>query len=262
MIEKVNPDGVYVIGDPNMMYDIWVWCLQQGLNLFIEKPMGTARHQAQILAHLAEENGCITQVGLQRRNCPLLVKVREDCLKYGPITHGVCEMHKNERIPYFGARGNMMNDCIHSIDTLRWICGGEVTEIESHCKRIETPDISFISAMVHFDNGSTGFIISNWCTGRRIWRMQMHSPGICADVEIEGKAYVYADGDYEGVEYDTKEFAGSDEIFIYGGYQSKHREFVDSLLAGREMTSSPLRDAIKSMELAEMILAKATLNRE
>jgi len=27
MVEKVAPDGVYVIGQPHLMYDIWVWCL-------------------------------------------------------------------------------------------------------------------------------------------------------------------------------------------------------------------------------------------
>ena len=39
MIEDTTPDGVYVIGQPHYMYDIWTWCLNQGLNLYIEKPM-------------------------------------------------------------------------------------------------------------------------------------------------------------------------------------------------------------------------------
>ena len=46
MVEESAPDGVYAIGQPNIMFDIWVWCLQQGLNLYIEKPMGLSRHQA------------------------------------------------------------------------------------------------------------------------------------------------------------------------------------------------------------------------
>ena len=31
MVEECAPDGVYVIGPPPAMYDIWIWCLQQGL---------------------------------------------------------------------------------------------------------------------------------------------------------------------------------------------------------------------------------------
>ena len=54
MIEQVAPEAVYVIGQPNIMYDIWVWCLQQKLNLFIEKPMGVNLHSARNLARLAD----------------------------------------------------------------------------------------------------------------------------------------------------------------------------------------------------------------
>ncbi|MBT3274776.1 MAG: hypothetical protein HN368_16590 [Spirochaetales bacterium] len=27
MLEELKPDGVYVIGQPHIMYDIWNWCL-------------------------------------------------------------------------------------------------------------------------------------------------------------------------------------------------------------------------------------------
>ena len=132
MIEKVSPDGVYVIGQPHLMIDIWLWCLSEGLNLYIEKPMGLTIHQARTMTYLAEKNECITQVSHQRRSCPLLVKMREECLKKGPITHALCEFYKCEPQSYLVARDHMMDDCTHSIDTLRWVCGGEVEEIESH----------------------------------------------------------------------------------------------------------------------------------
>ena len=259
MIEKVAPDGVYVVGQPNIMYDIWVWCLQQGLNLYIEKPMGMTLHQAQMLAHLAEKHGCITQVSHQRRSCPLLVKMREQCLEKGPIVHAVCEFFKCNMEPYLNTRDHMMDDGTHAIDTVRWMCGGEVVEVESHCKRIGVPDINWIGATLYFDNGSTGFVINSWSSGRRVFRVQMHAPGIYTDAEVEGKAYLYADGDYDGVEYDTKEVAGSDEIYVYGGFRAKNREFIDSLLEGQELTSSPFGDCVKTIEVAETILAQALL---
>ena len=90
MVEEVAPDAVYGIGPPHIMYDIWMWCLEQGLNLYIEKPMGVTIHQARSLAYLAGEKGCITQVSFQRRSCPMVVKLREECLKRGPIVHAVC----------------------------------------------------------------------------------------------------------------------------------------------------------------------------
>ena len=81
MVQEVVPDAVYAIGPPHHMYDIWMWCLEQGLNLYIEKPMGITVHQARALAYVAEKKGCITQVSFQRRSCPMVVRLREECLK-------------------------------------------------------------------------------------------------------------------------------------------------------------------------------------
>jgi predicted dehydrogenase len=259
MIEKVAPDGVYVIGQPHLMYDIWIWCLEQGLNLYIEKPMGITLHQAQMLAHVAEEKGVITQVSHQRRSCPLLVKMKDECLKKGPITHAICQFYKCDITPFIGARDRMLDDGTHAIDTVRWMCGGEVVDIDAECKRVQTPDVNWIGVTLQFDNGSTGYAILSWSSGRRVFRVEMHSPGIYTDAEVENKAYLYADGDYKGVEYDTKEVAGSAEIYVYGGFRAKNREFIDSIKSGIEKTSSPFRDCIKTMEVVHQVLALSAL---
>jgi predicted dehydrogenase len=258
MVEQVIPDAVYAIGPPHAMYDIWTWCLEQGLNLYIEKPMGITRHQARSLAYLAEKNGCITQVSFQRRSCPMVVKLRDECLKRGPIVHAVCRFYKCAIEPFLPARDHMMDDGVHAIDTLRWMCGGEVEEIHSISRRVLAPDINFFTATLQFDNGATGLMINSWTSGRRIFSIEMHAPGICAEAEHEGKGYLYADGDTQGIEFDTREVAGSAERYVYGGFFSKSREFVDCVKTG-EQPSSCFADALKTMEVAEKILAQATL---
>jgi hypothetical protein len=88
----------------------------------------------------------------------------------------------------------------------------------------------------------------------------MHAPGICAEVEIEKEAFLYADGNYEGERFDTKEVAGSNEFFIYGGFQNKNIEFINSILSGKQETSSPFSDTLKTMEISETILAQALIS--
>jgi predicted dehydrogenase len=256
MIEAVAPDAVYVIGQPDVMYPLWRWCLEHKLNLYIEKPMGITLHQARALAYLAEKNGCITQVSFQRRGCPMVVKLREECLKRGPIVHAVCRFYKCLMTPFLDARDHMMDDCVHSIDTLRWMCGGEVVALESQTRRIGVPDINFISATLHFDNGSNGYLINSWSSGRRIFAVEMHAPDICVEAEHEGKGVLYADGDTNGVSYDTREVAGSDQFYVYGGFQAKNREFIDCVRAGT-LPGSNFGDALKTMEVAEWILAQS-----
>lgn len=258
MIEDIAPDAVYVIGQPHLMYDIWMWCLNRGLNLYIEKPMGITIHQASALAHVAEKKGCITQVSFQRRTCPMVVMLREECLKRGPIVHSVCTFYKCNVEPFLGARDHMMDDGVHAIDTLRWMCGGEVVKVEGVTKRVLVPDINFILALLHFDNGALGVLMNSWTSGRRIFRVEMHAPGICAEAEHEGKGYLYADGDTKGLEYDTREVAGSDQLFVFGGFHAKNREFIDCVKAGKQPGSN-FADAVKTMEVAEKILAAALL---
>jgi predicted dehydrogenase len=261
MIDEVAPDAVYVIGPPHMMFDIWTWCLAAGQNLCIEKPMGITLHQARTLAYLADQKGCITQVSFQRRTCPMVVQLREECLKRGPLVHAECVFYKCEMAPYLQARDHMMDDGVHAIDTLRWMCGGEVVGIHSVSKRVGTPDINFLSALLEFDNGALGVLLNSWSSGRRIFRVEMHAPGICAEAEHEGKGRLYADGDTQGVEYDTRAVAGSDELFVYAGFQAKNREFIDAVKQ-RAQPPSCFADAVKTMEVAERILAQALLREK
>jgi predicted dehydrogenase len=258
MIEAIAPDAVYAIGQPHLMVDIWTWCLEHQQNLYIEKPMGITLHQAQVLAHLAQKHGCITQVSFQRRSCPMVVKLRDECLKRGPITHAVCRFYKQDIQPFLQARDHMLDDGVHAIDTLRWMCGGEVVKIHSVTRRVFVPDINFITALMEFSNGATGVMLNSWTSGRRIFSVEMHAPGVCAEAEHEVAGALYADGDTAGVRYDTREAAGSDQFYVYGGFLAKHREFIDCIKAGTQ-PSSNFADALKTMEVANTILAQAAL---
>jgi predicted dehydrogenase len=157
------------------------------------------------------------------------------------------------------ARDHMMDDTVHSIDTLRWICGGEIVKIESHTKRVLVPDINFISATLYFDNGSNGYLLNSWSSGKRVFEVEMHSPGIYAAVEHEKKGYLYANGDISGVEYDAKIVAGSEETHVFTGVRALVRDFVDSC-KNKGQPSSNFSDAIKTMNAANRILAQSILD--
>lgn len=260
MIETVAPDAVYAIGPPHLMFDIWVWVLQQGLPLCIEKPLGLTLHQARILAYLADQHGCITQVSFQRRACPMVVQLREACLARGPIYHATCEFYKAAPEPFLQARDHMMDDGVHAIDTLRWMCGGEVVDVQSVTSARGTPDLNYFTALLHFDNGAVGVLMNNWTSGRRIFRVGMHAPGVCAEAEYEGQGRLFADGDITGQRYEARDAAGSDAFYIYGGFQAKNRQFIDAVQQ-RTQPESCFADALKTMEVAETILAQSHLRR-
>lgn len=260
MIDAEAPDGIYVIGPPHQMYDMILYCLRNKIPTFCEKPLGLTYHQAQMLAETARINNVITQVGHQRRSSPILNKVLSEIRPHGTVTHAVCEFYKYDLNPMFTACDHIHDDGSHSVDTLRWICQGEVVGVESFVKRIGTPDINWVCSTLHFDNGSTGILINNWASGRRVFRLEVHAPGIYSDIELENKAFVYENGDYDGRVYDCKEVAGSPEFHIFGGFEQKSREFIDSIKEKKELTSSPFSDVVKTMKVVETIIAQSVLS--
>ncbi len=256
MIEETSADAVYAIGQPHQLYDAWMWILSRGLPLCVEKPLGLTLHQARSLVHVAEQHHCITQVSLQRRAVPLLHRLRNACLSRGAIRHAVCEFYKCQPEPFLGPRDHMMDDGVHAIDTLRWLCGGNVHRVQSVSRRIGTPDINFISALLEFESGATGVMVLSWTSGRRVFRVQMHGPGICADADPESMGVLFADGDTVGERVPSHVAAGGDELYIYGGFQAKNRQFIDAV-KGRRQPESSFADALCTMEIAERILAQA-----
>jgi predicted dehydrogenase len=219
--------------------------------------MGLTLHQAQSLAHLAESGKLITQVSHQRRTSPILQQVKARLLEKGPIVHGVVEFFKCDITPMLIARDRMMDDGTHAVDTARWICGGEVVKVESKARRIGVPDINWFGATLHFDNGSTCYVVCNWASGRRVFRAQLHVQGGYADVEVENEAHIYLDNNYKGEALTTHQAAGSDKNYVFGGFAAKNREFIDSLKTGSDVCSSPFRDTVKTMQVCETILAQA-----
>jgi virulence factor len=210
-----------------------------------------------VLQFLAEKNKCITQVSFQRRFTPVIVKLREKCLEHGPITFAVCRFYKCARQPFLGSRDHMMDDTVHSIDTLRWICGGEIEKIDSHTGRIGTPDINFISAALHFDNGADGYLINNWSTGKRIFSVDMHAPNVHAEVEHEVGGYLYENGYTEGIWYDAKG-TGNGGSNPYAGVLQAIEDFVDGCKMGRQAQSN-FSETLKTMETAQKILSQSLL---
>ena len=259
MVEELKPDAAVVIGQPHLMYDIWMWCLQQGLNLYIEKPLALSMHQARNLTAVANRKGVVTQVSLQRRYTPMVTKLRNECLKRGPITHAVCKFYKNEIRDMLGARDHMMDDSVHAIDTLRWMAGSEVVKVDSVTSRIGgVVDINFIMAQLTFANGCVGHLMNNWSSGKRIFAVEMHAPGIFVEAEHETKGYMYTDGNLEPKVFDTAEVAGSGDNYIFTGVLAAADDFVTCCLSGGQPMAS-FENALNTMKVAEYILAQSLM---
>jgi len=255
MIEEVEPDGVYVIMPPHHLFDIVLHCLKQGQNVFIEKPPGVMTYQTASMAEAAEKNGCLTMVAFNRRYIPLMQQVRKIVEERGPIIQCTSTFMKNHGGAryYDGAIDVLACDAVHAVDTLRWM-GGEVKALASDVNSYYMPFENCFNALVHFESGATGFLVTNWAVGKRIHTFEMHAHGVSALLNPNDRAVIYADNSEEGQVITTQEAAGSDQNYRFYGFYDENRHFIDCLKEKRPPETN-FADAVKTMELVDRIYA-------
>ena len=257
MLEETQPDAVYILMPPHHLYDLVIDCLERGLNVFIEKPPGITTHQMHWMAEFAAKNGVIGMVGFNRRYIPLVNACRDRVLAHSRPMHQVvstfykwtdAEMH-----PYYrGAVDILTSDAVHAVDTIRYLAGGEVVKVASSVRSLGMKyEVSF-NALVEFDNGCLGVLLSNWRSGARVHQFEMHAAGIAALCHPNYDAAIHADGEEFVERLDSKEVAGSDEYHKFYGFYDQSRHFIDCVKSGQEPSSS-FPDAVKTMQLVDMI---------
>ena len=258
MIEKEKPDAVYAIMPPHHLHEVAATILEMGCNLFIEKPPSVTTEQLRQLNHIAERNGLLTGVTFQRRFAPLIRRGKELCEKQGPIHTAHSNYYKNHvgNGPYYqGAIDILMCDGIHAVDTLRYLCGGEVESVAADSRRLDADFWNMNLAMVRFSTGVTGILLVNFMAGFRTFNVEIHSPGASyfCDPEIEGRLHV--GNDVEPTQrLDPFEFSGATEAYrAFGGYDTSVH-FVDCLRRGVQPETC-FADGIKTMELVDAVYA-------
>ena len=259
MLEKESYDAVYIVMPPQDSFDLLADCLKRGLNTFSEKPPTVTTFQARVLADLAEKNGCITQLGFQRKHIPLMKQMRAMVDKRGPIDQFFSEFIKpspNGGL-YYGGRIDILTcDAIHMVDTAVWLGGGTTPRVASVSRQSVSDQNVKFNALMSFDNGTSGFFSATWNSGRRHLLTHIHGQNCCAIIDCEEKGTFYSPDSPEGVTITVAEAAGSEAKHRTNGFFDEDREFIDAVKAGDAgMTQSSMQKSIPTMETVEKILA-------
>lgn len=253
MIEKTAPEAVYILMPPHHLFDIVIHCLNQKLHVFIEKPPGVTKEQTRQMALTAERNNCLTMVGFQRRFAPLIVACKKEIDDRGGITQAIATFVKNYTGgPYYdGAIDILTCDAIHSVDILRFLCG-EPKKVFSDIRAINSTFENSFNAFIKFENGSIGYLNTNWRAGKRIFSVEMHSIGISAFVDPEAEAKIFKDNNETPEVLEAKRYVGTDALYKIAGFYQENRHFIDCIKE-KKLPITNFYDAYKTMELVDKI---------
>ena len=121
--------------------EIALACIERGIPVIIEKPMAMSMGEAEEILRLSREKNVLVSVCHQNRFNLAVQKMRAalDAGRFGRLSHGSIHVRWNRGQSYYDQApwrgtwaqdgGCLMNQCIHGIDLLCWMFGGQEDEV-------------------------------------------------------------------------------------------------------------------------------------
>ena len=258
---------VHVVTMPGHVVPIVLACLERGLHVSVEKPPGMASPDTRRLAAAARGSAGKAIVSFNRRYLPQVLAVRRLVQERGGAVHVAATYNKPLTRLGTGSMAAItpapvICDAIHHVDLIRWLAGPVERAALPVAVHGEVADgaregAHRHNAVVRFDTGAIGVLMSHYGVGFRIQRAEVHADDLSAYLDLTAaqrlelyRAAPAAGGEPSGVRVpDSLDPApaggpGFDEV----------RHFTDCILEDRTPWST-LDDAVHTMRLAEAIRA-------
>ncbi len=262
LIAIATPSGVHA--------EIALYCIDHGINLIIEKPMAMNMNDAEEIIKRAEAKGVKVSACHQNRFNVAVQKTKKalDAGRFGNLSHGSIHVRWNrdenyyKQAPWRGTwaddGGCLMNQCIHGIDLLRWLMGGEVVSVYGQTRQqmhpyLEAEDVGM--AVITFKNGAIATIEGTTNVYPRNLEETLYLFGQTGTVKIGGTSTnnidvwnfadeTEADKENKGLKEETSNVYGN-------GHTSLYADVMDAIKNNRK----PYVDAVAGRNALEMILA-------
>ena len=173
LLAEVKPQLCAVATESGNHATISLDAIEAGSHMIIEKPIALSMGDGRALIEAAERKGVKLCACHQNRFNKSIGKIREavEDRRFGKMLHGTVHVRwfRDEgyykQAPWRGTwaqdGGTLMNQCIHSIDLLRWMMGDEVDEVMAYTDNLahdcmEAEDLGL--ALLRFKSGAYGLI--------------------------------------------------------------------------------------------------------
>lgn len=270
MIGAERPDLVSIATESGIHAEIALYCIDNNVNVIIEKPMAMSIEDADKIIALAKEKNVKVSACHQNRFNIAVQELRKaiEAGRFGKLSHGSIHVRWNRNKGYYDQAswrgtwaqdgGALMNQCIHGIDLLRWMMGDEIEEIYGATRQqfhdyLEAEDVGM--AVIKFKNGAIGTIEGTTNVYPKNLEETLYIFGEKGTVKIGGTStnnidvWEFAD---ETKEDQLNKGLQEQTSNVYGnGHTSLFADVVDAI----ENDRSPYVDAVAGRNALEVVLA-------
>lgn len=271
MIEEHNDIQLVSIATESGSHaEIAIYCIENDINVIIEKPMAMSLEDADKIIACAEQRNIKVCVSHQNRFNVAVQKLRDaiESGRFGRLSHGSIHVRWNRNEGYYTQApwrgtwaedgGCLMNQCIHGIDLLRWMLGDEVEEVYGQTRQqfhdyLEAEDVGM--AIVKFKNGAIGTIEGTTNVYPKNLEETLYVFGEKGTVKVGGTSTNNIDvWDFADETDEDKNYKGLQEATsnVYGnGHTSLFADMIDAI----EKDRKPYVDGQAGRNALEVILA-------
>lgn len=270
MIAEVKPELVSIATESGNHAEIALFCIDNGVNLIIEKPMAMSIADADEIIKRSDEKGVVVSACHQNRFNVAIQELRKavEAGRFGKLSHGSIHVRWNRNQGYYDQApwrgtwaedgGALMNQCIHGIDLLRWMMGDEIEEIYGVTRQqfhnyLEAEDVGM--AVIKFKNGAIGTIEGTTNVYPKNLEETLYIFGENGTVKIGGTSTNNIDvWDFADETEEDQANKGLEEQTsnVYGnGHTSLFADVMDAIKTGRK----PYIDAVAGRNALEVVLS-------
>ncbi|OQX14505.1 MAG: UDP-N-acetyl-D-glucosamine dehydrogenase [Desulfobulbaceae bacterium A2] len=181
-------DGVSVVVPTTAHCEVARICLEQGVDILLEKPITVTLEEADHLIALAEQRGRILQVGLLERFNPAVLALQP------LLTHPLfIEAHRISTFKDRGVDVNVVLDLmIHDLDIILSIVKAPLESIHAVGAPVVTATTDIANARLVFANGCVANVTASRISLDNVRRMRIFQPGGYLTVDFVRKEIMSA----------------------------------------------------------------------
>ncbi|MEG1663335.1 MAG: Gfo/Idh/MocA family oxidoreductase [Clostridia bacterium] len=270
LVAEVDVELVSIATESGVHAEIALHCIENGINVIIEKPMAMNMADARKIVALANEKNIKVSACHQNRFNIAVQETRKALEegRFGKLSHGSINVRWNRNQDYYDQAnwrgtwahdgGALMNQCIHGIDLLRWMMGNEIDEVYGATKRqfhdyLECEDIGM--AVIRFKNGALGTVEGTTNVFPKNLEETLYLFGQNGTVKLGGKSTnaidVWDFADEKTTDSQNKSLFEQTSNVYGNGHTSLFADVVDAIKNYRK----PYVDAEAGARALELVLA-------